>query len=330
MRRLNSTRDFALRPCRLGPYPPSSAPTARFKRPTLLIVGCGDVGLRVARLLARPLARARADVAARARAPRCAPPASCRCSATSTAGHAGAPRRPGRRGAAPRAAAGARRGRPAHARTCCARWRAAPRVRRIVYASTSGVYGDCGGARIDETRRAAPARPTARGAASMPSARLRWYGRAVRRARQRCCAFPASMRRDRAGGDPRERCCAARRCSRPRTTSTPTTSMPTTWRAPASPRCIAGAPQRVGPRERRQRAEDGRLLRPRGRPVRAAAAAAHRARAGRGDAVADAAELHGRVAPARQPAAEARAAPALRYPTLDAAFGPRTSRPLDP
>jgi nucleoside-diphosphate-sugar epimerase len=32
---------------------------------------------------------------------------------------------------------------------------------RIVYASTSGVYGDCGGALIDETRRVAPSTPRA-------------------------------------------------------------------------------------------------------------------------------------------------------------------------
>jgi len=38
-----------------------------------------------------------------------------------------------------------------------------PRARvRVVYASTTGVYGDCGGARIDETRTPAPATPRAR------------------------------------------------------------------------------------------------------------------------------------------------------------------------
>ena len=34
------------------------------------------------------------------------------------------------------------------------------RVRRIVYASTSGVYGDCGGARFDETRTPRPSHCT--------------------------------------------------------------------------------------------------------------------------------------------------------------------------
>ncbi|MDP9046150.1 MAG: NAD-dependent epimerase/dehydratase family protein, partial [Pseudomonadota bacterium] len=48
---------------------------------------------------------------------------------------------------------------------------------RIVYGSTSGVYGDCAGARLDETRTVAPATPRAvrRVAAEQ---RLRWYGRA--------------------------------------------------------------------------------------------------------------------------------------------------------
>ena len=34
--------------------------------------------------------------------------------------------------------------------------------RRVVYVSTSGVYGDCGGARVDESRPVAPATPRAR------------------------------------------------------------------------------------------------------------------------------------------------------------------------
>jgi nucleoside-diphosphate-sugar epimerase len=42
-------------------------------------------------------------------------------------------------------------------------------VRRLVYASTSGVYGDCGDAFIDETRAVANRPPTALAAASMPN-----------------------------------------------------------------------------------------------------------------------------------------------------------------
>src|SRR5258705_12905556 len=51
------------------------------------------------------------------------------------------------------------------------------RVRRIVYASTSGVYGDCGGARFDETRAVNPGTDRARRRVDAER-RLRWYGRA--------------------------------------------------------------------------------------------------------------------------------------------------------
>jgi len=77
------------------------------------------------------------------------------------------------------------------------------RVRRIVYASTSGVYGDCGGARFDETRAPQPATARARRRVDA-EARLRWYGR--------CAGVQVSLLRvpgiyaaDRAGGHPRER-----------------------------------------------------------------------------------------------------------------------------
>jgi nucleoside-diphosphate-sugar epimerase len=49
--------------------------------------------------------------------------------------------------------------------------------RRFVYISTSGVYGDCAGARVDETRTPAPATPRARRRAAA-EARLRRWGRA--------------------------------------------------------------------------------------------------------------------------------------------------------
>ena len=96
----------------------------RVKRPVLLIVGCGDVGLRVARLLAGRWRVLGADVepGARRRAARRA--ASCRCSATST----------GRRRwrawpASPTPCSTSRRRRrparrPAHRAPARARWRA--------------------------------------------------------------------------------------------------------------------------------------------------------------------------------------------------------------
>jgi hypothetical protein len=150
-------------------------PPCTASRPRLLIVGCGDVGLRVLRLL-RPRWRVLALSSSPARCPNCAPPAPCRCSATWTT--------------PPRSAAWA-----AWPTPCCT-WRRrrcractdprtrhlvqalarGGRVRRLVYASTTGVYGDCGGARFDETRAVAPATDRARRRVDA-EATLRWYGR---------------------------------------------------------------------------------------------------------------------------------------------------------
>jgi nucleoside-diphosphate-sugar epimerase len=77
------------------------------------------------------------------------------------------------------------------------------RVRRLVYVSTSGVYGDAGGARFDETRAPRPASDRARRRVAA-EAQLRWFGRrsgvvvSVLR-------VPGIYALDRAGGDPRER-----------------------------------------------------------------------------------------------------------------------------
>ena len=77
------------------------------------------------------------------------------------------------------------------------------RVRRIVYASTSGVYGDCAGARFDETRAVDPATDRARRRVDAEQ-RLRRHGRdfgvAVTLLR-----IPGIYAADRAGGHPRER-----------------------------------------------------------------------------------------------------------------------------
>lgn len=77
------------------------------------------------------------------------------------------------------------------------------RVRRIVYGSTTGVYGDCGGARFDETRAVNPATDRARRRVDA-EARVRWYGRShgVRIAILR---IPGIYAADREGGHPRER-----------------------------------------------------------------------------------------------------------------------------
>jgi nucleoside-diphosphate-sugar epimerase len=77
------------------------------------------------------------------------------------------------------------------------------RVQRIVYGSTSGVYGDCDGARFDETRAVNPTTDRARRRVDA-EAQLRWFGR-----RSGACVtvlrIPGIYAGDRAGGHPRER-----------------------------------------------------------------------------------------------------------------------------
>ncbi|MBL0151454.1 MAG: NAD(P)H-binding protein [Ideonella sp.] len=77
------------------------------------------------------------------------------------------------------------------------------RARCLVYGSTSGVYGDAGGARFDETRAVAPATDRARRRVDA-EARLRAHGRTCG---VRVCILriPGIYASDRVGGHPRER-----------------------------------------------------------------------------------------------------------------------------
>ena len=174
----------------------------RFKRPVLLIVGCGDVGMRVVRLL-----HGRWRLIALTSSPD-------RCAALRAAGvqplvgNLDAPETLARLAGladavlhlAPPPASGRADPRTAHLLQALAR---KGRVRRIVYASTSGVYGDCGGARFDETRAVAPQTERARRRVDAEQ-RLRWYGRAFG-ARVTLLRIPGIYAGDRAGGHPRER-----------------------------------------------------------------------------------------------------------------------------
>ena len=182
----------------------SSAPS-RFKRPTLLIVGCGDIGLRVARLL-----RGRWRLLALTSSPtRCAVLRAV--GAVPLAGDLDAPatltRLAGLADAvlhlAPPAAHGRADARTANLIAALARGRSHWRPRCLVYASTSGVYGDCGGARFDETRAVNPATDRARRRVDA-EARLRAFGRAFG-VRVSLLRVPGIYALDRAGGDPRER-----------------------------------------------------------------------------------------------------------------------------
>ena len=171
-------------------------------RPTLLIVGCGDIGMRVLRLLS-PGWRVLALTSQPARR------AELRAAgATPLLGNLDQPATLGRLGAladvvlhlAPPPAAGEGDSRSQHLLASLSR---GGRVRRLVYASTSGVYGDAAGARFDETRPVAPA--SARAQRRVRAEALwRWYGRRSG-VTVTILRVPGIYALDRPGGDPRER-----------------------------------------------------------------------------------------------------------------------------
>ena len=174
----------------------------RFKRPVLLIVGCGDVGMRVVRLLQ---GRWRL-IGLTSSAARCA---ELRAAGVQPmVGNLDAPATLARLAGladavlhlAPPPSSGATDPRTAHLLRALA---LKGRVRRIVYGSTSGVYGDCGGQRFDETRAVEPATDRARRRVDAEQ-RLRWYGRAFG-ARVTLLRIPGIYASDRVGGHPRER-----------------------------------------------------------------------------------------------------------------------------
>jgi nucleoside-diphosphate-sugar epimerase len=176
------------------------------QRKTLLIVGCGDVGLRVLRLLV-PRWRVLALTSNAARAPELR-----RAGAVPLVGDLDAPSSLHRLGGladavlhlAPPPGQG-----PNDPRTrALLRALALPgRVRRLVYASTSGVYGDRGGAWLDETAAVQPTTDRA-GRRVDAEAQLRAFGR--RHAGPAPVAvsilrIPGIYAIDRPGGHPRER-----------------------------------------------------------------------------------------------------------------------------
>ncbi|MGZ3184763.1 MAG: SDR family oxidoreductase [Telluria sp.] len=146
----------------------------RMKRPSLLIVGCGDVGMRLL-----PLVRARYRVFA----------------LTSNPGKRAALRAAGavpvvadldRKDSLHRLAGLAHRvvhlapPQPEGARDCRTRNLTAilPDGAQVVYVSTSGVYGDCGGALVDETRPVAPKNARARRRVDAENVLRAWARRA--------------------------------------------------------------------------------------------------------------------------------------------------------
>lgn len=179
---------------------------ARFRRERVLVVGCGDVGMRAASLLA-----GRVRLLALTSSPQ-------RCGALRAAGITPLVGNLDDVASVRRLAGLAQR--VLHlapppsdlgpARITDPRTRALVRVlsrraqpRSLVYGSTSGVYGDCGGDRINETRAVQPhtARATRRVHAE---ASVRAYGQ---RTGVACTVLriPGIYAPDRAGGTPRDR-----------------------------------------------------------------------------------------------------------------------------
>jgi nucleoside-diphosphate-sugar epimerase len=175
---------------------------ATFKRPSLFIVGCGDVGLRVARLLhGRYRLLALTSTPARAQALRDA-------GVVPLIGNLDRAETLYRLGSladavlhlAPPPLTGRADPRTANLLQCLAR---AGRVRRIVYGSTTGVYGDCAGAMFDETRAVNPTTDRAQRRVDA-EAQLRQFGSAVG-VTVTVLRIPGIYAGDREGGHPRER-----------------------------------------------------------------------------------------------------------------------------
>jgi nucleoside-diphosphate-sugar epimerase len=178
------------------------APPARRLRRSLLIVGCGDIGLRVLRRLCtrwRVLAlttspERRAELRAAGAIPLVGD-----LDIAASLGRLG-PLADAVLHLAPPPGEG--EGDPRTRRLLHALARSG-RVQRLVYASTSGVYGDCGGARVDETHRLRPQTARARRRADA-EARIRHFGRSTG-ARVSVLRVPGIYALDREGGDPRAR-----------------------------------------------------------------------------------------------------------------------------
>ncbi len=181
---------------------PLGALPARFRRLRVLIVGHGDVGARVARLLAprvRVLALTREAARAPAlRAPGVQPLVGDLDAAASLRRLAGLATHVVH--LAPPPAEGEGDPRTKALLRALAR-RSAPVA--LVYGSTSGVYGDCAGALVDENRALRPQTARARRRVAAES-QVRAFGRALG-VRASVLRIPGIYAPDRVGGTPRER-----------------------------------------------------------------------------------------------------------------------------
>jgi len=188
-------------------FNPSPVRHARFRQQRVLIVGCGDVGLRAARLMLAPgHLRVLALTSQAARVPELralglVPLVGNLDDAATLARLGGLAQRVLH--LAPPPSQGATDPRTARLLQALGR-RGSPRS--LVYGSTTGVYGDAQGARFDETRPVAPTTDRARRRVDA-EAHVRWFGRqqAARGTRASILRIPGIYALDRVGGDPRER-----------------------------------------------------------------------------------------------------------------------------
>lgn len=182
---------------------PSFSRPSRFRQTRVLIVGCGDVGLRVARaLLPRCRVLALSSQPERAVALRHAglvPLVGNLDQPATLARLAGLATRVVH--LAPPPGEGEHDTRTAHLLQALSRRGG---VRSLVYGSTTGVYGNAHGARFDETRAVAPATPRARRRVHAESL-LRWWGRRQPGVRASILRIPGIYAVDREGGHPRDR-----------------------------------------------------------------------------------------------------------------------------
>ena len=185
---------------------PLGALPARFRRERVLIVGCGDVGMRVARLLqGRVRLIALTSSTDRVSTLR-------QVGITPLQGNLDQPRSLARLAgiatrvvhlAPPKSDDQAQWWRDLRTVALLRALRSRTPPASLVYGSTSGVYGDCHGERVDETRSVQPGTPRAQRRVDAETA-VRHFGRAAH-VRANILRIPGIYAPDRQGGTPRDR-----------------------------------------------------------------------------------------------------------------------------
>lgn len=184
---------------------PLGALPARFRRQRILIIGCGDVGLRVARLLpGRSNVMALTSSGSRVAEfrERNITPLQGNLDAAATLRRlAGLATHVVHLAPPPNDDPHAKNDLRSRALLRALRLRSLPQA--MVYGSTSGVYGDCQGQCVTETRQVNPATSRAHRRVDA-EAQLRWFGRSARVA-VHILRIPGIYAADREGGTPRGR-----------------------------------------------------------------------------------------------------------------------------